>query len=73
MDKPVTIPPSVSVTIPVFNSEGTIGELVSRLEAVLSQVTTGWEIILVNDGSRDRSWQRIETLSASNSRCAGST
>ena len=71
MDKPVTIPPSVSVTIPVFNSEGTIGELVSRLEAVLSQVTTGWEIILVNDGSRDRSWQRIETLSASNSRVRG--
>ena len=71
MDKPVTIPPSVSVTVPVFNSEGTLDELVSRLEAVLSQVTTGWEIILVNDGSRDRSWHRIETLAASNPRVRG--
>lgn len=57
--------PSVSVVVPVYNSEGTLDELISRLEVVLSAVASSWEIILVNDGSRDESWQRIEALTAS--------
>jgi undecaprenyl-phosphate 4-deoxy-4-formamido-L-arabinose transferase len=50
---------SISVVVPVFNSEGTLGELVSRLKTILSQFAAEWEIILVNDGSQDGSWQVI--------------
>ena len=39
-------------------------ELVERLDAVLSAAATEHEIILVNDGSPDNSWQVIETLSS---------
>jgi glycosyltransferase involved in cell wall biosynthesis len=58
--------PSISVVIPVFNSAGTLESLVSRLVPVLSQAASSWEMIMVNDGSQDQSWQRIEALAASN-------
>jgi glycosyltransferase involved in cell wall biosynthesis len=61
--KPQLQPPalrsSISVVVPVFNSEGTLDELVSRLKTVLSQFADEWEIILVNDGSQDESWRLI--------------
>lgn len=61
--KPQLQPPalrsSISVVVPVFNSEGTLDELVSRLKTVLSQFTDEWEIILVNDGSQDESWRLV--------------
>lgn len=54
--------PGLSVVVPVFNSAATLPELVRRLEAALSQVPDGFEVILVNDGSRDASWATIEEL-----------
>lgn len=56
--------PGISVVVPVYNSEQTLGPLIERLEPVLRQIAAGFEIILVNDGSRDRSWQRVEELCA---------
>jgi undecaprenyl-phosphate 4-deoxy-4-formamido-L-arabinose transferase len=50
---------SMSVVIPVYNSEGSLGELVARLYAVLLAEQVPFEIILVNDGSRDRSWSVV--------------
>jgi glycosyltransferase involved in cell wall biosynthesis len=49
----------ISVVVPVYNSEGTLGELVTRLEGTLGGAVPKLEIILVNDGSRDRSWDVI--------------
>jgi undecaprenyl-phosphate 4-deoxy-4-formamido-L-arabinose transferase len=54
--------PTVSVVVPVFNSEQTLGLLVSRLEAVLSEQTDKFEVILVNDASRDGSWNVARRL-----------
>jgi glycosyltransferase involved in cell wall biosynthesis len=54
--------PSVSVVVPVFNSERTLPELVTRLENALRGVCCGVEVILVNDGSSDRSWDAIQGL-----------
>ena len=47
---------TISVVVPVYNSAGTIGELIDRLEKVLARLVEKFEIILVDDGSRDNSW-----------------
>ncbi len=48
-----------SVVVPVCNSEGSLGDLVKRLAQVLPGVSREFEVILVNDGSRDRSWDVV--------------
>ena len=53
---------TLSVVIPVFNSEQILPELCDRLSRVLPNVADRYEVILVNDGSRDRSWQVISQL-----------
>lgn len=54
--------PDISVVLPVFNEEGGLAELTRRLTAVLTASRLSYELIFVNDGSRDRSWQRILEL-----------
>lgn len=49
----------VSVLIPVYNSEQTIGPLVDTVVGVLTGSCRSLEIVLVNDGSRDRSHDAI--------------
>lgn len=51
--------PGISVVVPVYNSEGSLPELVMRLESVLRSVSTNFEVLLVNDGSWDNSWQVV--------------
>lgn len=53
----------ISVISPVFNEEGCVEELCRQLHAVLSTLTPDFEIILVDDGSRDRSWELISRVS----------
>jgi undecaprenyl-phosphate 4-deoxy-4-formamido-L-arabinose transferase len=55
-------PGSISVVVPVFNSEQTLEALIARLESVLSQQTDRFEVILVNDASRDGSWDIAQRL-----------
>ena len=64
-------PPSVSVVVPVYNSEPTLVELASRLVDVLTSLGGDFEIILVNDCSRDRSWEVIRDLARINPRITG--
>src|ERR1044072_9344444 len=66
MDSPLEAsnPPSISAVTPVYNGEPSIAELCRRLTEVLPKVATEYEIILVNDGSRDRSWKIISELSS---------
>jgi glycosyltransferase involved in cell wall biosynthesis len=58
-----TSKPSLSVIVPVYNSEASLRPLVARLEPVLRQIASEFELILVNDGSRDTSWKVVEELS----------
>jgi len=50
---------SVSVVVPVYNSEGILPELIARLSSALRELSIRFEVVLVNDGSRDRSWNVI--------------
>ena len=52
----------VSVIVPVYNSQDTLRPLVTRLKGILQTCADVFEIILINDGSRDNSWQVIEKL-----------
>ncbi len=54
--------PSISVVVPVFNSAASLGELVSRLEPLLEGLTNEFELLLVNDGSADGSWEVLQEL-----------
>jgi undecaprenyl-phosphate 4-deoxy-4-formamido-L-arabinose transferase len=56
--------PSVSVVVPVYNSSQILPELIRRLDGVLATCTPVREVILVNDGSRDRSWEVIRELTS---------
>jgi len=55
---------SLSVVTAVYNGEDSLAELCRRLGEVLARIAAQHEIILVNDGSRDRSWEIISELSS---------
>jgi undecaprenyl-phosphate 4-deoxy-4-formamido-L-arabinose transferase len=50
---------SVSVVVPVYNGEATLVEMTARILTVLNPLLQQVEIIFVNDGSQDNSWQVI--------------
>lgn len=68
---PRLAPSSVSVIVPVYNGEATLDELTTRIKAVLAPIVEDFEIILVNDGSRDSSWEVISRLAGQNQNIRG--
>jgi len=48
-----------SVVLPVYNEEEILPEMIKRIEEVLEALGKTYEVILVNDGSNDSSWQII--------------
>ena len=58
--------PRVTVVIPLFNETRAVPELCRRLHAVLSQAASGYDVILVDDGSGDDTWARIQAEHAQN-------
>jgi dolichol-phosphate mannosyltransferase len=55
--------PRLSVVSPVYHAEDCLEEFASRLGAALSGLTDSYEVILVDDGSLDGSWERIAKIS----------
>ena len=55
---------NISVIVPVFNGNNSLHDLASRLPPVLHALCEKYELILVNDGSEDRSWETITRLTA---------
>lgn len=60
-----TAAPELSVVIPVFNEEANLGLLYSRLKQALDALQTSYEIVFVDDGSRDASLPILRNLAAS--------
>ncbi|HEX4849458.1 MAG TPA: glycosyltransferase family 2 protein, partial [Puia sp.] len=52
----------VSIIVPLLNEEESLAELCSWIQKVVSENDYSYEIILVDDGSTDNSWNVIETL-----------
>jgi dolichol-phosphate mannosyltransferase len=59
---------ALSIVVPVFNEEQIIGELVRRMTAAAESITPSYEIIFVNDGSRDNSLALLKEACAGNPR-----
>jgi dolichol-phosphate mannosyltransferase len=66
VSSPVPARPVLSVVAPVFNEEETIAAFLERVTAVLEGLDLSYEIVLVNDGSRDRSLQVMRELQSHN-------
>jgi undecaprenyl-phosphate 4-deoxy-4-formamido-L-arabinose transferase len=62
----MSISPSLSVVIPVFNEEANLKELIGRCLTICSSLGKTFEIILVDDGSSDRSAQIITEAAEQN-------
>lgn len=56
--------PHLSVIVPVYNEEECLPELLQRLRASLDGLGTSYEVIMVNDGSRDRSLEMLRSAAA---------
>ena len=59
--------PTISVVVPVYNGKASLPGLVERLEPVLRARASAFEIVLVNDGSRDGSWEVVQQLAGKHS------
>ena len=57
---------SISVVAPTYNDSEVIHELIKRLSPVLESITADYEIILVDDGSRDDSWLQMLAVRQAN-------
>ena len=49
----------LSIVSPVYRAENIVEELVKQIKQAVSAITEDFEIILVNDASPDKSWQKI--------------
>lgn len=61
----------ISVVVPVFNEEESLPELTQWISRVMNQHGFSYEVILINDGSTDQSWEVIQQLSFQNANLKG--
>ncbi len=56
--------PYLSIVVPVFNEEENLPDLLPRLAAAMAAIGKSYEVVLVNDGSRDRSLELLRDAAA---------
>ena len=61
----------ISIVISLYNEEESLPELVSWIEAVMTREGYSYEILMIDDGSRDASWKIVKELAAKNSSIRG--
>ena len=61
----------ISVIVPLFNEEESLPELFAWIKKVMSEHGYSYEVIFVNDGSTDKSWDVIEELCSQNAEAKG--
>lgn len=71
MVEPTAVTPELTVVIPAFNEEASIAPMVERLVRALDGRVDGLEILFVDDGSRDGTWQGIVEIAARDPRVRG--
>lgn len=61
----------LSIISPVYQAEKIVDELVHRITNEVEKITPSYEIILIEDGSEDKSWDRIELNCQKNNKVKG--
>ena len=57
-----------SIVAPCYNEEGNLPELYHQVKSTMDQTGEPWELVLVNDGSRDRTLEVMQELHATDPR-----
>lgn len=71
LEKKTPISVDISVVVPLLNEEESLPELAAWIDKVMQANSFDYEIIFVDDGSRDKSWSVIEKLNAQNRKIKG--
>lgn len=61
----------ISVVVPLFNEEESLEELTSWIDKVMKDNNYSYEVLLVDDGSKDDSWEIVQKISDANSNVKG--
>ncbi|GAA4130915.1 glycosyltransferase family 2 protein [Sphingobacterium kyonggiense] len=61
----------ISVVVPLYNEEESLPELCAWIKRVMDENNFTYEIVLVDDGSKDKSWQVVQALKANNEQITG--
>lgn len=56
----------ISIVIPLFNEEESLPELAGWIDKVMRENNFSYEVIMIDDGSKDNSWQVVEDLQSKN-------
>ena len=62
---------NISVVIPLYNEVESIGELSQWISRVMQENKFSYEVVFVDDGSRDGSWDEVQRLSSENENIKG--
>lgn len=62
---------NLSIVIPLFNEQESLPELYEWITRVMQQNHYSYQILFIDDGSKDKSWEVIESLSAADKRVKG--
>jgi dolichol-phosphate mannosyltransferase len=63
--------PTLSIVVPAFNEAGNLERFFEELEPVLREIQLPWELIIVDDGSKDATWETIRILNTRDPRVRG--
>ena len=58
----------ISLVIPLYNEDESLKELTDWITLVMNKNNFTYEVLLIDDGSKDRSWEVIQQLSTENKR-----
>ena len=61
----------ISVVAPILNEETLISEFIKRVTVQLNKINSDYEIIIIDDGSTDNSWSKIQNAAKENKKIVG--
>ncbi len=61
----------ISVVVPLFNEEESLTELCAWIDKIMQTSNFTYEVLLIDDGSKDKSWEVVERISSENSNIKG--
>lgn len=67
-DKPDEVMPLLTITVPIYNEEANIAPLYEKIRVAMDALGKPWELVLVDDGSRDGSSALLDAIAGQDSR-----